>query len=197
MNIKQSLNRPELNGFKASESWLDKWKLSHSIKEKQISDQCLDVSKTTIESWMERIKELCKGYDHKDILNMDESESFLKLPTKGVAQKGKKSKGGKKSKQRITVVFFVSADGEKVGKPIVIWQNKTPRCFQLASATDKLSEVMYFADSKSWMQVEIMEKFLETLNRQMVKEERNVILFLENATVRIPLHWLISSAIWK
>ena len=45
------------------------------------------------------------------------------------------------------------------------------------------------------MQVEIMEKFLETLNRQMVKEERNVILFLENATVRIPLHWLISSAI--
>ena len=41
------------------------------------------------------------------------------------------------------------------------------------------------------MQVEIMEKFLETLNRQMVKEERNVILFLENATVRIPLHWLI------
>ena len=80
---------------------------------------------------------------------MDESESFLKLPTKGVAQKGKKSKGGKKSKQRITVVFFVSADGEKVGKPIVIWQNKTPRCFRLASATDKLSEVMYFADSKS------------------------------------------------
>ena len=45
------------------------------------------------------------------------------------------------------------------------------------------------------MQVEIMEKFLETLNRQMVKEERNVILFLENATVRISLHWLISSAI--
>ena len=196
MNIKQSLNRPELNGFKASESWLDKWKLSHSIKEKQISDHCLDVSKTTIESWMERIKELCKGYDHKDILNIDESGCFFKAQlSKGFAQKRKKSKGGKKSKQRITVAFFVSADREKVGKPIVIWQNKTPRCFQLASATDKLSEVMHFADSKSSMQVEIMEKFLETLNRQMVKEERNVILFLENATVRIPLHWLISSAI--
>ena len=64
----------------------------------------------------------------------------------------------------------------------MIWRNKTPRCFQLASAADKLGEVMYFADSKSWMQVEIMEKVLETLN-QMVKEERNVILFLDNATV--------------
>ena len=60
---------------------------------------------------------------------------------------------------------------------------ETPRCFGLASATDKLSEVMYFADSKSWMQVEIMEKVLETMNRQMVKEERNVILFLDNATL--------------
>ena len=42
---------------------------------------------------------------------------------------------------------------------------------------------MNFADSKSWMQVEIMEKVLETLNCQMVKEERNVILFFDNTTV--------------
>ena len=48
---------------------------------------------------MERITELCKGHDHKDILNIDESGYFFKaLVTKGFAQKGKKSKGGKKSK---------------------------------------------------------------------------------------------------
>ena len=50
------------------------------------------------------MKELCKGYDHKYILNMDESRCFFKaLPIKGLAQKGKKSKVGKKSKQRIAV----------------------------------------------------------------------------------------------
>ena len=184
MNIKQSLNRPELDGFKASEGWLDKWKLSHGIKEKQISGESLDVSKTTIESWMERIQEFCKGYEDKSIINMDESGCFFKaLLTKGLAQKGKKSKGGKKSKQRITVAFFVNADGEKVGKPVVIWRSKTPRCFRLASAADKLSKVMYFADQKSWIQVEIMEKILETLNRQITTEKRHVILFLDNATV--------------
>ena len=32
------------------------------------------------------------------------------------------------------------------------------------------------------MQVEIIEKVLQTLNCQMVKEERNIILFLDNAT---------------
>ena len=94
MNINQSLKQPELDSFKATEGWLDKWKLSHGIREKQISGESLDVSKTTIESWMERIKELCKGYDHKDNLNMDESECFFKaLPTKGLAQNGKKSNG--------------------------------------------------------------------------------------------------------
>ena len=65
----------------------------------------------------------------------------------------------------------------------MIWRSKTPRCFRLASASDKLSEVMYFADSKSSMEVEIMEKVMETLNRQMVKDEGNNFLFLDNATV--------------
>ena len=70
---------------------------------------------------MEKIRELCKGYDQKDIWNMDESGCFFKaLPSKGLARKEKKSKGGKKSKQRITVAFFFSADRAKVCKPIVI-----------------------------------------------------------------------------
>ena len=133
---------------------------------------------------MERVKELCKGYDQRDILNIDESGCFFKaLPAKGLAQKGKKTKGGKNSKQRITVAFFISADGGKVGKPIVIWRSKKPRCFRLASASDKLAEVSYFDDSKSWMQVKIMEKVLDTLNHQIKKQGRKVILFLENATV--------------
>ena len=175
-----------MDGFKVSERWLDKWKLSHGIKEKQISGESLDVSQTTVESWMERIKELCKGYDQRDILNRDESGCFFRaLPAKGLAQKGKKAKGGKKSKQRITVAIFVSADGGKVGKPIVIWRSKKPRCFRLASASDKLAEVSYFDDSKSWMQMEIMEKVLDTLHHQMRKQGRKVILFLDNATVHL------------
>ena len=53
MNIKQSLNHLELDGFKVSEGWLDKWKLSHGIKKKQIFCESLDAFTTTIESWME------------------------------------------------------------------------------------------------------------------------------------------------
>ena len=111
-----------MDGFQASEGWLDKWKLNHGIKEKQISGKSLGVSETTVESWMERIKELCKVYDQGDIWNMIESGCFFfkAVPAKGLAEKGKKGKDIKKLKQRITVAFFVIADGGKVGKPIVI-----------------------------------------------------------------------------
>ena len=99
---------------------------------------------------------------------MNESGSFFKtLPAKGLAQKGKKAKGWKKSRRRITVAFFVSANGGKVGKPIVIWRSKKPRCFRLASTSDRLAEFSY-----SWMQVEIMKNFLDTLNFQMRKEKK-------------------------
>ena len=41
---------------------------------------------------MERLRELCKEYQFKDICNMDKSGCFFKtLPTKGLARKGKKN----------------------------------------------------------------------------------------------------------
>ena len=125
MNIKDLLKNPDLNDFKASKGWRDKWKLSYGIREKQISGESFDVSEVTVGSWMERLRELCKGYQLKDIWNMDECGRFFKaLSSKGLAQKGKKCKSGKKSKQRMVVDFFVSADGGKVNKPIVTGKSK-------------------------------------------------------------------------
>ena len=43
---------------------------------------------------------------------MNDSGCFFKaLPSKGFAQKGKKCKGGKKSKQRMTAAFLIRANG--------------------------------------------------------------------------------------
>ena len=73
MDIKQSLSLPELDGFKVSEGWLDKRKLSHGLKGKQTSDESLCFSEFTVKTWMERIKELCKGYDQRI------SETWMKV----------------------------------------------------------------------------------------------------------------------
>ena len=62
---------------------------------------------------------------------MDESGVFWKaLLDKGFGEKGKVCKGGKKSKHRLTVAFFVSAAGVKE-KPIVIWKSANPRCLKV------------------------------------------------------------------
>ena len=63
---------------------------------------------------------------------MDESGCFFKaLPDKGLVEKGKEAKGGKKSKQRFTIASFVNAAGEKINESVVTWKNKKPCCFRV------------------------------------------------------------------
>ena len=70
---------------------------------------------------MEKIFELTEVYKLEDILDIDESGCFYKaLPEKELAEKVKQAKRGKRSKQRLTVAFFVNAAGGKVDQPVVI-----------------------------------------------------------------------------
>ena len=62
--------------------------------------------------WIKRLPELCQDYEPRNILNLDEFGLFFKvLPEKGLAEKVKKSKDGKKSKQGMSVMFIVASDG--------------------------------------------------------------------------------------
>ena len=74
---------------------------------------------------MERLPEICRGYKLEDIWNMDESGCFFRaLPDRCLSEKGRRCKGGKHSKVRMTVAFIVSATGGKVTESIVIWKSK-------------------------------------------------------------------------
>ena len=85
----------------------------------------------TVSAWMERLVELTRGYELADIWNMDETGCFFKaMPEKGLAEKKYQARGGKKSKTRLTIAFFVNAAGEKAIKPLVVWRSKKPRCFK-------------------------------------------------------------------
>ena len=56
----------------------------------------------------------------QDIWNMDETGCFYcTLPDKSLSEKAKKCKGGKRSKEWVTVALFVSATWER-RKPVVI-----------------------------------------------------------------------------
>ncbi len=93
--------------------WLEKWKKRFSIKYFKICGESGDVQGVTIDSWKERLPELVRGYSKNDIWNMDETGLFFRaLPDHGFAHKSHSCKGGKKSKQRFTIAFFVSASAD-------------------------------------------------------------------------------------
>ena len=176
---KEIAERLGKSNFKGSRGWLEKWKLRYNIKQVKICGESGDVHGETIDSWKERLPEILEGYAKEDIWNMDETGVFWQaLPDRGFGGKGRQCKGGKKSKQRVTIAFFVSAAGKKE-KPIFIWKSENPRC--LRRFDKSLLPVHYFSQGKAWMTGEILEAVLTKLNHRMSSSGRSIILLMDNA----------------
>ena len=132
----------------------------------------------TIQSWIERLPELTSGCELRYIWNMDELSLFFKaLPEKGLAEKSRRRKGDKKSKQRLTAAFFVAADNSEISEPVVIWKSKSPRCFKNIQDKTRPSVLHYFSNEKASIRTEIMGDVLKLLQL----ERRKITLFLDNA----------------
>ena len=85
MEIKNQVQNSDLDSSVASDGWLEKWKATYAIKEKQLGEG-RDVPEETVSSWIERLQELTEGYSLENIWNMDESGcSFQALPDAGLA----------------------------------------------------------------------------------------------------------------
>ena len=125
MEIKKCLDKVEFKNFTASNCWLEKWKISNGVQETKVNGEAGEVVEYTVSAWMERLVELTRGYELADIWNMDETGCFFKaLPEKGLAEKKSQARGGKKSKAKLIIAFFVNAAGEKAIERLVVWRSK-------------------------------------------------------------------------
>jgi hypothetical protein len=125
---------------------------------------------------MEYIRQLCSEYHEVDILNMDETGLFWKLtPDRTLATQA--GSGRKKSKDRITLVFTVSASGKKE-QVWCIGKSKNPRCFKKINR--KLLRIEYRYNKTKWMTGIIMEEYLQWLDNKMRGANRKVLLLLDN-----------------
>ncbi|XP_060855630.1 tigger transposable element-derived protein 4-like [Metopolophium dirhodum] len=147
-----------ISDFKASNGWLDRFKRRHNIVCKQINGEANDVNQDTVENWKRKLLVLIKGYEAKDIYNADETGLFFRgIPTKSLVIKGDACVGGKKSKDRLTVLMCGSMAGE-IRKPLVIGKSMKPRCFKNMNIA--LLPVTWKSNKKAWMTAEIMEQWL-------------------------------------
>ena len=91
----------------------------------------------------------------------------------------KDCKGGKQSKQWITVTFIVNAAGASESKPIVIWKSDKPRCFKKVNKSQL--PVQYFSQKKAWMTGGILDQVLSKINGTLRMNGHSVLLLMDNA----------------
>ena len=93
-------------GFTASNGWLDRWQKHHNVRMATLSGEAADVNEEVVEDLSQRLESLCRGYQLRDIFNIDETGLFCRtLPTKSLCMKGNEAKGGKKAKDRMSVLL--------------------------------------------------------------------------------------------
>lgn len=94
-----------LDGFNASNEWLDRFQKRHNISCAILSGEGAAVDMETVQDWRDRLEGICQGYSLSDIFNADETGLFYRaLPTRSHVIRGDQCTGGKNSKERICAV---------------------------------------------------------------------------------------------
>ena len=175
--------------FKATTGFIDRWKTRHGIGFKKVCGEEEAVSPADTETWLDvTLPELLDKFPPENIFNADETGLFYKLqPDKTLAFKGQKCSGGKKAKDRLTVLVGASMMGEKLPL-VVVGKSKSPRCFKGVRSVP----LDYFANTKAWMTGDLFEDIVKKWNRQFSKEKRNILLIIDNCPAH-PRHLSFSN----
>jgi hypothetical protein len=109
------------SGFKASNYWLERFRARHNIQFKVISGEGAAVNFETVEDWKARLPKILESYYPADIYNCDETGLFFKIkPDRSLTIGENYCKGGKRSKDRYTVLLCTNWAGTDKIIPIVI-----------------------------------------------------------------------------
>ena len=110
-------------------------------------------------------------------------ESNCSQNRKSVVFKGESCKGGRFAKERLSIMLFCSATGEKL-KPLVFANAARPRAFKQNSVTPDNLPVTW-KHNKEWLTTAVFEDWLNQLNETMKKKKGRIILFVDNVTSHV------------
>ncbi|CAF1281361.1 unnamed protein product [Adineta ricciae] len=182
---KVALEMDRASSFKASNGWLERFRARHNIQFRVISGEGASISPITVDDWKARLPKILEGYHPANIYNCDETGLFFKLkPDRSLVLDTNDCKGGKKAKDRYTILLCANWAGMDKMKPVVIGKAAKPRCFKNMDIT-KLP-VTWCYNRTAWMNVYIFTKWLEDVDMTLQKEKRKILLFLDNAPVHPP-----------
>lgn len=167
----------EIPDFEPSNGWLGRWKAKENISFQKFHGEKAAADQSGAAEWIRNVlPALLSDYDPKDVYNADESGLFYRaLPRGTFVTYGEKPEGGKMEKDRLTVLFLCNMDGSDK-QVFAIGRSKQPHCFR-----GKKIPLPYYANSRSWMTGALWTKILLNFDKKMMKQKREVILFIDNA----------------
>jgi hypothetical protein len=170
--IAQKLNTE----FTHSNGWLDRLRKRAGLSYRTMSGESKSVYEEDAGAWkMGVLPSLLSEYHPKDVFNGDECELFSNLlPDKTYAFKGESCHGGKRSKDRITVLVCTNMDGSEKMPLLVNGKSEKLRCFKHV----KPMPCTYRHNSSAWITSALFMEFLTCLERRMAAKNRKTLLFV-------------------
>lgn len=101
-----------IDSFNASEGWFDRFKKRHGLVFRNVCGEKGAVDKSVVRDWRSGLSARLSTYEPCNIFNADETALFFKaLPDKTITFKGDPCVGGKRSKERVTVLLAANMTG--------------------------------------------------------------------------------------
>ena len=137
-----------IENFKASNDWLDRWKKRFNVSFKTASGECDACTDEIVAPWEQTtLPTILSKYDLNQIYNADEFALLYRAqPIKSLRLKNENCVGGKHSKLRLTRFTAANAFGEKLTLFLIGKSNKL-RCFKHINHLP----CRYRSLKKSWM----------------------------------------------
>ena len=166
--------------FKATNGWLSRWKKRNNIGYKRLHGESKDADTTAAEHWISNVlPSLLKDVSPDDVYNADETAIYFRaLPEGTLAYKTDTSGGSKKSKERVTALVATNMSGTDKRRLLIIGKSKDPRCFR----GKKSLPVTYKSSKNAWMTADIFTDWLRSLNREMARQNRHILLLVDNCS---------------
>jgi hypothetical protein len=155
--------RLKLENFKASNEWLGRFKKCQGLTYKNLCRESSSVDKDTADYWKTESLRNLEDYKPNDIFSAELTGIFFNLlPSKTFAIRGDPCHGGKKSKERITILC-ANSDGNEKLPPLVVRKYAKPRCFKNVWTMS----CKYSNNKNAWMTIDLFKTFLRSLDAKM------------------------------
>lgn len=178
--------------FSVSNGWLDGFKKRNDIVFRKICGESSAVDSNLCSEWMQGLEDLTSQYSDKDIFNADETALFYKcLPDKTFEFRESDCRGGKKSKDRVTILLCTNMNGTEKLPILLIGKSAKPRCLK----NIKSLPVEYKHNKKAWMTTSLFQEWLIKIDKEMSSMQRKILLFVDNCSAHKNLPVLCSITI--